>query len=170
MAVISAVEVTVQLRSYPTCVDEGTTVVSISCMIFAYIESCPLDILGNPIWWLISKPHLHNEVTNGIPIYWGYNGAQLPKLTYSNSYVWPAGLIYNLLCYEICFMTTDETKRHIDQSMSYNLSLQYIHFVSWAELHKSPSRGLYTAGSLDIMNTALKYSTFLVVSWRVTER
>ena len=75
---ISAVEVTVKLRIHPTSIDEGTTIVIRSCMNFCYFKSRPLDTPRNPIWWLISKPYLHSEISIGIPIYRGHNSKNWP--------------------------------------------------------------------------------------------
>ena len=46
---ISAFEITFKPRSYPTSIDEGTTVVIICAMKFCNFESCPLDTRRNLI-------------------------------------------------------------------------------------------------------------------------
>ena len=87
---ISAFEITFKLRSYGSNTDERTTVVIISGIMNACtFKSCPLGTPRNPIWWLISKPYLHSRLSNW---YLDISRAQLPKLTYSNPCVWPAGL------------------------------------------------------------------------------
>ena len=77
------------LRWYPIGIDEGRTAVIISGMDFCDCKSCPFDTPRNPIWWMISKPYLHSEIANWCTNIWR---ARLPKFTYSNSCVWPAGL------------------------------------------------------------------------------
>ena len=51
-------------RSYPSGMDERTTVVIISGMNFCNFKSCPLNTPRNPIRWLMSKPYLHSEIPN----------------------------------------------------------------------------------------------------------
>ena len=82
-------EITFKPRSYAIITNDGTTVVIISSINACNFQSCPLDTPRNPIWWLISKPYLHSEIPNW---YSDISRAQLPKSTYSNSCVWPAGL------------------------------------------------------------------------------
>ena len=83
-------EITFKPKSYPTSIDEGTTVVIISGMNVCYFKSCPLDTPRNPIWW---NPYLCSKTASR---YTDILRAQLPKSTYSNSCVWPAGLVCSL--------------------------------------------------------------------------
>ena len=69
--------------SHPTSIDEGTTVVIISGMNVYNFKSCPLNTLRNPIWWLISKPYFHIEISNSLPIYRGHN-SQIGRFQFSS--------------------------------------------------------------------------------------
>ena len=92
-------------RSYPTSIDEGTTVVIISGMNFCNLKSCPLNTSRNPIWLSILKPYLHIEIT----IYQGHNSQNrpIPVLVYGqqdypilqpNSQLWSVvGHVRNLV-------------------------------------------------------------------------
>ena len=73
------IEITFKSRSCPPSVYEGTTIVIISGMNFCISNSCPLDTPRNTIWWLILKPYLHCEISNGIYIYRGHNSRNRPN-------------------------------------------------------------------------------------------
>ena len=89
-----AMGVIVKPRSYPTNIDEEATVLIKSGMVFVFLKSCPLDTPGNLIWFLISKPYLHSGKSHR---YSDISRAQLPRLTYSNSCLWPAGLVVTIM-------------------------------------------------------------------------
>ena len=83
---IYILEIFFKPRSYPTSINEETTVVIISSMNFCNFKSYPFDTLENLIWWLILKPYLHSGIANGFLIYRGHNpkNRPIPILVYSS--------------------------------------------------------------------------------------
>ena len=121
-------EITLKQRSYPTSVDEGTTVLIISGMNFCNFKICPLDTPRNPIWWLVSNPILQSEIANGIPIYRGHNSQNwpIPILVYGQQ-VYRLGLLQHST-HGVAFF-----ERCISQVLRYRRQ-----FCCWFSWHNRP--------------------------------
>ena len=111
---ISAFEITFKLKSYPTNIDEGTTVVITSSMKFCNFKSCPLNTTRNEV---------DTETISArwdLQHYSDISRAHLPKSTYFNSCVWPAGLYH-------IFPEQNHFTRRIHKNTIRNFKVIHVH-------------------------------------------